>query len=290
MVELNLEGISPRLAEILESAPPFSQEVRFISAAEVVKIHHLLVTDFVAAPDPIAPSGVKDPNLLASAISRQWAGDRSGLFYPKPRDNAASLLYGLCLNHCFQNGNKRTALVATLVHLDKNGYVMRGVSDKEIYDFLTNLAGHSLKAKGELVGREDELEHVIRWIRQCASPLKRGDRPITYRQLARILGRYGFDLRNPHDNYIDIYQRESSVTHSFFGLTVTRHHKARKVKTIGYPGPNAEISRSAIRQIREDCGLREQDGIDSAAFYDAEAILDYYFNHYRSVLERLAKT
>ena len=91
-----------------------------LSASEVLAIHDVLAADFAAADDPISPAGVKSMNLLESAVSRQFTGYEGRLKYDTPILNAASLTYGICSNHPFHNGNKRTSLVAMLCHLDRN--------------------------------------------------------------------------------------------------------------------------------------------------------------------------
>jgi death-on-curing protein len=45
-----------------------------------------------------------------------------------------------------------------------------------------------------------------------------------------------------------------------------------------------------LKKIREACGLTEDQGVDAAAFYDNEAIIDYFISHYRSLIQRLART
>jgi death-on-curing protein len=201
------------------------------------------------------------------------------------------LFYGICANHPFHNGNKRTAFVTTLVHLNRNELVLRGASDNEIYSFLTAVAGHQIRDRsGRLAERSKEFPEVVRWWKDKISKMKKGDRPITFRQLRQILRRYKFELRNPHKNSIDVYALATEKRSTFLGLGFTRQTKERRVLNISYPGENFEISRQTLKRIRQDCGLTEQDGIDSAAFYDNEAIVDYFINHYRTLIERLAKT
>jgi prophage maintenance system killer protein len=101
-----------------------------LTAEDVLTIHEYLINDFAATSDPISPPGVRSVALLESAVGRQHTGTGSTLKYPDPIDNAATLLYGVCLDHPFHNGNKRTALVAMLVHLDKNHLCLFNTSQK----------------------------------------------------------------------------------------------------------------------------------------------------------------
>ena len=85
--------------------------------------------------------------LLESAVGRQCTSLTGVLKYPDPVDNAATLLYGICNDHPFHNGNKRTALVSMLVHLDRNQYTLFDTSQNELYDLMIAVAGHTLETK-----------------------------------------------------------------------------------------------------------------------------------------------
>jgi len=67
-------------------------------------------------------------SLLASAVARQESGYGNTLKYHEPIINAATLLYGICNDHPFHNGNKRTALVCALAHLDRNRQILKTTS------------------------------------------------------------------------------------------------------------------------------------------------------------------
>lgn len=57
-------------------------------------------------------NGVRDENLLDSALARPQQSHASGDPPPDLADLAASLAFGLARNHPFVDGNKRTAAVA----------------------------------------------------------------------------------------------------------------------------------------------------------------------------------
>src|SRR5438105_4615900 len=82
--------------------------------------------------------------LLESAVGRQWVGFGDRLKYPNPVENAATLAYGLCCDHAFHNGNKRTALVAMLVHLDRNKWSLFEVGQNALYALIIDVAEHTL--------------------------------------------------------------------------------------------------------------------------------------------------
>ncbi len=66
-------------------------------------------------------SGVRDPNLLESAIEAPQASMFGKPIFDEPVEIAAAFLFYLCKNHPFLDGNKRTALATTLVFLHENG-------------------------------------------------------------------------------------------------------------------------------------------------------------------------
>src|SRR5437667_1950835 len=107
--------------------------IETLTKEDVLRIHEYLVRDFAQSDDPIAPSGVRSEALLESAIGRQHVALGDEMKYATIHENAATLLYGLCLDHPFHNGNKRTALVAMLVHLDRNKTSLFDVNQKELF-------------------------------------------------------------------------------------------------------------------------------------------------------------
>ena len=94
--------------------------VATLGLADVMAVHDYLILEFAGTEDPMSPPGVRDENLLASAVARQHVGYDGTLKYATPWLSAATLMFGICNNHPFYNGNKRTALVAGLTHLDRN--------------------------------------------------------------------------------------------------------------------------------------------------------------------------
>lgn len=96
---------------------------------------------------PGPPAGIRSRALLESAVGRQWTSLNGGLKYPHPVDNAATLLFGICCDHPFHNGNNRTALVAMLVHLDRNQHTLFNTSQNELYDLMIDVAGHTLSTR-----------------------------------------------------------------------------------------------------------------------------------------------
>jgi death on curing protein len=95
--------------------------------------------DLVRALD-VGP--VRDLGMLDSACHRP----RSTFFgqdaYPSISAKAAALMHSLARNHALADGNKRLALLATVVFLRLNGYYL-DMTDDEAFDLtMTVAAGH----------------------------------------------------------------------------------------------------------------------------------------------------
>lgn len=72
--------------------------------------------------------------------------------YPTILDKAAALLESLVKNHCFHNGNKRTAYLITKSFLMLNGYHLRMEREFAV-EFIVDIAKgeHSLDAISHLL-------------------------------------------------------------------------------------------------------------------------------------------
>jgi death-on-curing family protein len=265
-----------------------------LSVEDVLGIYRILVEDFATSPDPIAPAGVRDPNLLESAVYRQVTGFEGHLKYEHPLRSAASLTYGLCCDHPFYNGNKRTALVSMLVHLDRNGLTVPGVSQADLYDLMIAIADHQLafekdrRRRAVGAGRpspDEEVESIYRWLRERAPRIERGEKVITYRQLRQALAGHGIEVEVVDGNRADLVRYEDRTT----GFLRRRTERVRvRLGTVGYRNEGTALSKSEMKAIRQVCGLTEERGVDSRAFYSTGVVVDTFVCKYRRVLQRLA--
>lgn len=90
----------------------------YLSLAEVLSLHE----QTIAATG--GSFGVRDETLVDSALARPRAGFGGFEAYPDVFSKAGVLLEGLIKNHGFVDGNKRTAVVITIIFLDRNGYCL----------------------------------------------------------------------------------------------------------------------------------------------------------------------
>lgn len=280
--------------------------MEILTKEDVLKIYLALVTHGTNMGEPIVPAGVRNMALLESALSRQNTGLGGLLKYPEPRDNAATLLYGICMDHPFFNGNKRTAFVASLVHLDRNGYIPQDVGEREFYNMLISLADHRLTSgvsaprggkpslplaqSPQRLTTDEEVKAVGEWLRRRTRRVDKHEHPLTFRQLRRILSRFGCRFGEPNDNFVDLYRDEEYMETGFLGLGRPRKRvRQSKVTQLSYPGEGAFLPINTIKMVRKHCHLLAENGVDSRAFYDEEATVDFLLNQYRNLLKRLAK-
>ena len=84
---------------------------------------------------------------LDSACHRPQASFFGQAAYPALTGKAAALLHSLACNRALVDGNKRLALLATVVFLRINGYVL-DLTDDESFDLTTSVAAGQLDADG----------------------------------------------------------------------------------------------------------------------------------------------
>jgi death on curing protein len=78
--------------------------------------------------------GIRDDNLLASAVLTPQSSFGGKSPYGDIVEVAAAYLFYICCNHPFLDGNKRTAMMAAIVFLRLNG--METLPDSEYWETL----------------------------------------------------------------------------------------------------------------------------------------------------------
>ena len=113
-----------------------------ISKEQVLKIHSSLIKETGGI------DGIRDENLLYSALNSPFQTFDSKELYPEISDKAAQLSYSIIKNHPFLDGNKRIGTHTMLVFLMLNN-VEISYTQKELIDFGLKVADSSL-SKGEI--------------------------------------------------------------------------------------------------------------------------------------------
>lgn len=83
--------------------------------------------------------GVKHPDMFLSALGEPKQTFNGVELYPTVFLKAACLVRSIIKNHPFHNANKRTALLAMLVFLDMNNYVVIA-ADNQLKHFARRIA------------------------------------------------------------------------------------------------------------------------------------------------------
>ncbi len=259
------------------------RSLRWLSVGEVLTIHNALVSDFAQSGDPIAPAGVRDQNLLESAVFRPQTGMDGILKYPTIETSAAALLFALIHNHAFYNGNKRTALVAMLVFLDRNGLVLT-CKEKELFQFVLLIAKHRVQAGRSHFDADSETLVVADKICRWSHVVRRvGDVPsMTFRKLQTILERRDCRVQIKGSR-ANIHRKTPAASRSPF---------ARRLHSyVPYRDDGTEVPTDQIRKIRSDLHLDPEHGHDDSDFFYSRqpTPIDDFIARYRKILERLAR-
>ena len=104
---------------------------------DIYELHIQLEKTFILS------SGIRDKNLLASAVNTPFQTFMGNDLYPTIYDKAAQLCYGIANNHPFTDGNKRTALHSMYVYLIINGFDITA-SQQEVEDLIINVAAGNM--------------------------------------------------------------------------------------------------------------------------------------------------
>jgi death-on-curing protein len=116
--------------------------IKFLTLSEVL----LILEDQIRNYGGIY--GVRDRNLLSSAIYMPESSSDGKYLHETVPAMAAAYTFHICQNHPFIDGNKRVALASSLVFLDINGYELN-CKNETLYNEVMDVA------KGEI--RKEEL-------------------------------------------------------------------------------------------------------------------------------------
>jgi len=141
----------------------------YLDVSNVLDIHYSLAAYFADAGDPIAPEGMRSLALLESAIERPRTGTAGYEKYQTIHRKAGALLHSLICNHPFHNGNKRTALAATIMFLNRNKQTL-DVEDELLFEFLVKIAAGDLTENDR--DSDALVEAIARFIRDHCLPIR----------------------------------------------------------------------------------------------------------------------
>jgi death-on-curing protein len=131
----------------------YPTEVEYLTLEEALLLHARLIQRTGGS------GGVRDAGLLDSALARPQATFGGEDLHPGLWHKAAALMHSLIKNHPFVDGNKRTALAATGLFLELNGYALTATNE-EVLDF----------ARQAAVG-EIDVESMAAWLENHNRPI-----------------------------------------------------------------------------------------------------------------------
>ena len=117
--------------------------IKFLTLSEVLLILENQIRNYGGV------YGVRDLNLLSSAIYMPESSFDGKYLHESVPAMAAAYTYHICQNHPFIDGNKRVALASSLVFLDINGYEFN-CNEEILYNEIMNVAKGETK-KEELI-------------------------------------------------------------------------------------------------------------------------------------------
>ena len=129
-------------------------DINFLGLDEVLAIHHDQIKRYGGS------HGVRDLNLLISAIARPQASFSGSDLYSDIFSKTAALIHSPILNHPFVDGNKRTSLVAAARFLYINNFQLK-ISKKELIDLTLKIDS-----------KEMDLEQVSSWLKEHSEKIR----------------------------------------------------------------------------------------------------------------------
>lgn len=207
----------------------------FINEDDILRAHYILADYFT---DPTADIqaermlvGVRNIDLLASAVSRQvccFGGIRK---YSDNFDICSTLFFGLVKNHAFHDGNKRTALLTLLNQLLLYGYYPKSnikafenlvlcVADNSLPDKHKNVYKKFKKAEDPII---KTISYLLRRIVDRKDTSFHSD--ITMKEFIEALESQGVECENTGSKIKmkrrtkNIFPRVYTYTVKFYGMT-----------------------------------------------------------------------
>jgi len=119
----------------------------------VLSLHDRVLAQYGGA------SGIRDNNLLDSALNRPFQTFGGEDLYPTVYEKAAAVIQSVIINHPFIDGNKRTGfLLGESLLLNDNAEI--GAAENDCYGFVIKVS------TGELTS-----EDIVLWLQQNTQPI-----------------------------------------------------------------------------------------------------------------------
>jgi len=289
--DTNLEREYKRWAVIVGDDDPYHSK-NTIGIHDVLR-SHFLILDFFSLEkqgEGVGGVGPKDLNMLHSAVYRQFVSLGGKEKWPTPFEKCATLMFGIVKDHPFHDANKRTGFLTTLLFLERLGRIPT-IKQKEFEDFVVEVADDQLpkyaryrEMKASL--QDPEVQFIADFLKRNTRALDHQTYTVTFHELNQILKGYGFELSAPKGNYIDVVEVEYRP--KYLGLIGPKVRSERRLAQVGFPGWKRQVTRGALKTIRDVTRLTAQNGYDSKTFFQGADPLHKLIDTYAEPLRRLA--
>lgn len=129
--------------------------MKYLTAEQILFIHARIIDETGGA------HGILDIGLLESAVGRPQATFQRRPLYLDVFWKAAALMESLAKNHCFIDGNKRTAIASAALFLWMNGFDLEA-EHRDAVQFTVDFAVGRLKVR-----------EASKWLRKHSKRLSR---------------------------------------------------------------------------------------------------------------------
>lgn len=294
MLELapEIEDHYSRSLDIVGDSDPYVGE-RCIGIKDVLKAHYLIANHFNDCGNGLGGVGPRSMDLLHSALYRQHVSYDGKPKWIHKYDVCATLFYGLIKNHPFHDANKRTAFLSLIYHLETLK-LCPTISQRELEDFAVEVAENKLSKYKRYKDIEKKVSdkndapvlYISHFIKRNTREIDRKHYAVTYGRLKAILNRFGYDLQNPQNGFIDVVRTEER--RKIFNILGPKENVNVKVTQIGFPGWKTQVSKGAIKKVRQRTKLTDDRGVDSQTFYKGEDPIAILVSIYQEPLRHLA--
>lgn len=239
-------------------------ESYIVTVEDALKAHYLICEYFESTTGEASLYGLKNYNLLSSAIARQSVALGNSYKYDTPLKKAATVYYGLIKNHAFHDGNKRTALLTLLYFILKIGrkptkhqrefenLTERIAADKYTeYKNWKSFIKHSDKELLDL-----KIDFIAKLLKNYTEKKDDSYKALTYRELDTKLHPYGFYLEPCGSQEINLYYKTKNI----FGK-----EKIEKLYQIGFKGWTRQIFEKSFKCIIAE--VKKKIDIDVGTLY-----------------------
>jgi death-on-curing family protein len=117
--------------------------------------------------DTISSNQYRNSGLIESAVNRPFHTFDGKDLYPTIFQKSAALFHSLVCNHCFEDGNKRTAVISIDLFLAANGHAL-AVPGNEMYSLAQLVASHNQRG----LSQDQVLDHIVKTVEPLTASIE----------------------------------------------------------------------------------------------------------------------